>query len=103
MKRINTKLDLDLALQNELSIILSKTKDCTVCGAIKERLEAIEGNYPSIDFFEVYIEDFPLFQGQFLVFAVPTVLVMNYGKEILRESRFVQIRNITKLLNNLIN
>lgn len=100
MKRIKTNDDLNSALQNDLSVILSKTEGCSICGAIKQRLELIEDNYPNIPFYELYIEDIPLFQGQYLVFTVPTVLVMNNGKEILRESRFVNIRNITKLLDN---
>jgi len=100
MKKINTNEDLDLALQNELSVILSKTKDCSVCSAIKEKLILIKNNYPKVNFFELYLDDLPLFQGQFLVFSVPTVLIMNYNKELLRQSRFIQMRNITNFLDS---
>lgn len=103
MKKITTNTDLFTALNQELSVILAKTEGCSVCGAIKQRLEMIEDNYKNIDFFEVYIEDFPEFKGQHLVFTVPTVLVMNNGKEILRESRFVNIRKIKNLLDNFLN
>lgn len=103
MKQITTQNELDLALSNDFSLILSKTNGCSVCGAIKQRLELIEDTYKDIPFYEIYIEDLPTFQGQYLVFTVPTVLIFEKEKELLRESRFVNIRNITKLLDNIKN
>ncbi len=99
MKTILKNEDLDQMYNNKFSLILTKTKTCSVCGAIKERLEQIENNYPDIPFYEIYIEDFPLFRGQFLIFTVPTVLILNKDKEILRESRFVDVNKIANVLN----
>ena len=39
--------------------------------------------------------------GQYSVFAAPTVLVMNKGREYLRESRFIDFENIKKNLDYL--
>lgn len=100
MRKIKTNIDLTLALQNELSIIITKSKSCSVCNTVKGKLELIEDDYPDVAFYEVYIEDLPIIQGQFLIFTLPTVLVFNYNKELLRESRFVRMYKITNILDN---
>jgi len=56
-------------------------------------------NYPSIPAFEIYLEDVELFQGQHLVFTVPTIIVFSNEKEILRESRFIDFSKIERLFS----
>jgi hypothetical protein len=40
-----------------------------------------------------------MFQGQQLVFTVPTILVFSYEKEILRESRFIDFSKLSRLFD----
>lgn len=101
MTTIKNETDLSLTLSKTTSVVLAKTRTCSVCGAIKERLEYIEDYYKDVFFSEIYIEDVPTFSGQHLVFTVPTVLVFYEGKEILRESRFVSVDNVVKVLNKI--
>ena len=102
MIRLRTNDELNAALENDLIIILSKTEGCGVCNAVKDMLFKIKDDYKNVKFYEIYIEDVPLFQGQYLVFTVPTVLIMYQGKEVLRESRFVNIRKITSTLDKIL-
>lgn len=102
MKSIKSVEQLNQAYSEKYSIILAKTKTCNVCNAIKVRLEAIEDNYPEINFYELYLEEFPEFQGQNLIFTVPTVVFLEYGKEMHRQSRFVNMFELEKYFHNLL-
>lgn len=86
-------------IKQELSIIIAKTKNCAVCQPLTNKLNIFMENYKDIPTNEIYLEDVELFQGQHLVFTVPTILVFSYGKEILRESRFIDFEKIERLFN----
>lgn len=47
---------------------------------------------------EIIIDDLIEVSGQFLVFSVPTILIMHEGREILRESRFIDFNKISRIL-----
>jgi hypothetical protein len=83
----------------ELVVLIAKTKTCAVCHPLTDKLVDFMKNYDSIPCYELYLEDVELFQGQHLVFTVPTVLVFSEGKEILRESRFIDFKKIERLFN----
>jgi predicted DNA-binding protein len=102
MCKIQTTAELESALNNKLSLLLCKTKGCAICSSIKEKLENIENYYPDINFYELNIEELRVFQGQFLIFTLPTVLVISYNKELHRESRFIRISILKNTLNKII-
>jgi len=87
------------ASNKELIILIAKTKGCVVCKPITNKLMEFMQQYPSIPMYQVYLEDVSLFQGQHLVFTVPTILVFSEGKEILRESRFINFEKIQRLFD----
>lgn len=77
-------------------IILAKTRDCGVCGPVEKRVMEMYENGPwSIG--RVYIEDVPLFRGEYTVFTVPTVIVFNEGREVFRSSRFVDFEGLLRI------
>ncbi|MFA6692803.1 MAG: thioredoxin family protein [Acholeplasmataceae bacterium] len=84
--------------QLSLSVIIAKTKTCNVCVPITKKVEQLMREYPNIPLFQIYLENVLEFQGQQLIFAVPTIVIFSEGKEILRESRFVNFDNIERLL-----
>lgn len=86
-------------ITKDIVLIIAKTKTCVVCKPITEKLEKFMLDYPSIPAYQLYLEDIEIFQGQHLVFTVPTIIVFNNGKEILRESRFVDFQKIERLFN----
>ena len=90
-------------INNEMIVVIAKTKMCVVCKPLSEKLRIFMEDYPSIPAYEVYLEDVELFQGQHLVFTVPTILVFSEGKEILRESRFIDFSKIERLFNLYLN
>jgi thiol-disulfide isomerase/thioredoxin len=88
-------------IQQDLVIVLAKSKSCTVCVAIDQQMKRFLKDFPTISYETLYIEEVPEFSGQHLVFTVPTVLIFYQQKEILRESRFIQFQKIHRLLINL--
>ncbi|XMB72776.1 thioredoxin family protein [Mycoplasmatota bacterium WC30] len=103
MKTISNYEEFQGIIGKELSIIISKTKTCRVCLPLTEKLEIFMKKYPEIPTYQLYLEDIAIFQGQHLVFTVPTVLVFSEGKEILRESRFIDFNKIERLFNIYLN
>ncbi|MDY0278677.1 MAG: hypothetical protein RBQ97_11405, partial [Acholeplasma sp.] len=67
------------------------------------KLKVFMEDYPSIPSYQLYLEDVELFQGQHLVFTVPTIIVFSESKEILRESRFIDFEKIQRLFNLYLN
>lgn len=100
MKTITNYSELNQALNNNLSLILCKTKSCLVCSSVKEKLIQLINEYKEVNFYEIYLEDFKEFQGQSLVFSSPTIIIFKNTKEIFRKSRFIIINEIKELLNN---
>ncbi len=91
MKIINERIN------SKFSIFLAKTHDCTVCKVTKVQLEPFLKKY-DIELTEIFIDDIPEFRGDHLVFTVPTVLIFSEGKELLRESRFINMGKVDRLL-----
>lgn len=84
------------------AVVISKTQNCNVCIPVAARLNEMMKNYPSLSLYEIYIEDVPEFRGQHLVFTVPTIIVFYEGREIHRESRFIDWEKLSALFNQII-
>lgn len=89
---------LDVSTQ-PLIVVIGKTQLCTVCKPITHRLEQLMILYPTIPAYIIDVEKVEQFRGQHLIFTVPTIIVLEFGKEILRESRFVDFEKIKRLFD----
>lgn len=87
-------------IKDNFVIIQAKSYNCSICTSVSNQLENLLSNYPSFSHHQIYIEDVLEFSGQYLVFTVPTIILFFNGKEILRESRFINFNNIKKLLEH---
>ncbi|XMB85640.1 thioredoxin family protein [Mycoplasmatota bacterium WC44] len=92
---VNDFDSLNTHLKNEDSIVFIKGRNCGVCDVMYPLIKNIADKY-NVNIIKVYIEDFKELSGQYMVFTIPTVLVFNYDKEMLRESKFI---NQNKLEN----
>ena len=103
MLKINNYDEFLDIIKADISLVIAKTKMCVVCKPMSEKLNMFMKDYANIPAYEVYLEDVELFQGQQLVFTVPTILVFSQGKEILRESRFIDFDKIKRLFDLYLN
>lgn len=99
MKTIENYEEFQNLINQELMVVIAKTKTCNVCKPLTEKLNHFMEDYPSIPAYQLYLEDVEIFQGQHLVFTVPTIIVFSESKEILRESRFIDFAKIERLFN----
>ncbi len=97
METIKTYQEFEQAANQNLMVLIAKTQTCSVCKPLTDKLVQFMKEYEMIPVYQVYLEDVALFSGQHLVFTVPTVLIFSEGKEILRESRFIDFSRIERL------
>lgn len=84
--------------EQESVVLYFTTPSCGVCHAIFPRLEALLSAYPQ-KLYKIDAQQFPELAGQHRVFTVPTILVFSDGKEVLRESRFIDFQKIQRVLD----
>ena len=86
-------------INKDFVMVIAKTHTCGACQTIDT---ALEHNIPAvkdIERYHVYVDDMDQFRGEFLVFSVPTVLLFSKGKELLRESRYINYEKINRLIS----
>ena len=94
---IQTIEQLNQLENQDFSVILAKSHGCGVCDIAKVQLMPLLSKH-NIELNEVYIDDLPEFRGKHLVFTVPTVLILSRSKEMLRESRFIDLNKIKRII-----
>ncbi len=99
MSVLTTYKEIDEALQQEFVMILAKTHTCSACSTIKTVLQHNVPNLNQIDIHEIYIDDLDKFRGDHLIFSVPTVLIFSEGREMLRESVYINYAKIERLID----
>ncbi|CAA7602428.1 Thioredoxin-like fold [Acididesulfobacillus acetoxydans] len=87
-----------LLAQEEALVLYFTSQSCNVCRAVFPKL-MIRVSPQLIKVAKINIDEHPEIAGQMLVFTVPTVLMMYEGKEILRESRFIDFQRVERTLN----
>jgi thioredoxin-like negative regulator of GroEL len=94
-----SNLEIYKAIQPEQKpvVLYFTTTTCNVCKSVFPRLEELMQAYPQ-KFYKIDAEQFPELAGQNRVFTVPTILVFAEGKEVLRESRFIDFNKIQRIL-----
>lgn len=90
--------DLDTILKeienNQMTVLIASTKDCSVCTAIKPRITQILNQYKKVKGIYIGIDSLPEASGEFMIFTVPTIILLIEGKEVHRESRFIDFKRL---------
>ncbi len=88
---------LDIVSKSEVTLAYFTTTHCGVCKVIYpkllEEMRDFNNTIIKVDG-SVHIE----LASQWLVFTVPTILIFFEGKELLRESRFINMDKITRFV-----
>lgn len=82
---------------DRLSILLISSYNCGVCISVEAKLDKLIQEFVEVkEGIKVKIDTMPEVSGEFLVFTVPTILVFYDGKEIIRQSRFIQFEKLNE-------
>lgn len=85
-------------LNKKLVIIVAKTHTCSACSVMNIMLERNVLGLEKIERYNIFVDDIEQFKGEHLIFSAPTVLVFSEGKELLRESRYINYDKISRLI-----
>lgn len=101
MNKVNSLEQVKKAIHNnEIYMLLISSEDCSVCISIESKLDGFMKKYSSVVREYVKVNEVPEIAGEFLVFTVPTILLFVKGKEVLRESRFINFDKIDYMLSH---
>ena len=89
----------ELITSHPLLVCFFTAPACSVCHAVKPRLIEMAKRHRS-PLLMVSVDEHVAFSAQRLVFTVPTVLVLNNGREIDRESRFIDFEQLERTLTS---
>lgn len=89
----------DLITAHPLLICFFTAPGCSVCHAVKPRLIELAKRHGS-PLLLVSVAEHVAFSAQRLVFTVPTVLILNNGREISRESRFISFDQLERTMTS---
>jgi len=92
----------DKIKQAQVLVIYFSYPECSVCRVLRPKVEALVAELPGIDFLYVNTHQHPEVSGQYLVFAVPTILVFSDGKEVKRFSRHFSLQELETFLRRLL-
>lgn len=95
MQYLNTLIEVDHFLEEHpLTFLFISGKTCSVCVALKPKVEKMLKKYPEIKAAYTQIEDISALAGKFSIFTVPVLLFFVEGKEMIRRARIVAMDDL---------
>ncbi len=89
----------DLVQQSPISVLYFSGPDCGVCQALKPRVEALLAErFPRVQAGYIDLAQLPQASGEYLVFAVPTLICYFDGREGPRLSRAFGLGEVEQAL-----
>lgn len=93
------------AVQKEIQthpclLVYLGARGCGVCHADRPRVETLANRY-EVPMIDIETEEAPEIAGQLGLFTVPAVLVFVYGREYLRQVRFLDFRELEYRLDEI--
>jgi len=99
MIELKNSSELSAYLSDDVATLLYfSTPNCSVCHAMKPKIEALMDSYPNA-LIHIDAAQFSELAGQYIVFVAPTLLIVENEKELLRESRFIDLHKVQRLLD----
>lgn len=99
MQQLSFNETLSQIKRNPLNLIYISAPNCSVCYAVKPRVEQLfqDKNLPM---FALDIVEAPEVAGTFQVMTAPAILVFYQGKEAHRQARFIDFNRLETLVTN---
>lgn len=88
---------------NQMVLVYFGGNNCSVCCALKPKIEDMIKRYPKIMSIEVNTEKALALSAACNIFTIPAILMFIEGKEIIREARHISIEDIETKINRFYN
>lgn len=98
MKELSTS-DFEEKMSRGLVLLDIYSENCGVCLSVSKKLNDMESRFPNWDFVSVDSVKNPEISGKFLVFTVPTIILLKDGKELNRWSRNFSFSQLADYMN----
>lgn len=86
---------------HKLNFLFISSPECNVCHAILPKLRELLDNYPQIRLGHINADQVEEVAARFLVFTVPTLMMMVGKKEYIRSDRFVRFDRLNKQIEQI--
>jgi len=107
MKEVHELASLDkveaFLQEHKLSFLYVSRPECNVCHAILPKIRELLMHYPQIYLGHVNANDVEAIASRFMIFAVPTMLLMVEQKEYIRADRFVRMDDLNRQMEQIYN
>lgn len=94
---LNSDEELDEFSKQETHILYFSSENCNVCHSVFPKLVDLTAEY-DVRIGRIDVNKNVKMAGQHLIFSIPTILIFNEGREVARESRFVDFEKIDRML-----
>lgn len=102
MYKLENIEELDKFIESNPKILLIiSTEGCSVCDSILYKIDKDIKIGDNISFAFVKANEVKEVKGKFLIFTAPVILLLNEGKEISRQARFIKFDQLEKDLEYL--
>jgi thiol-disulfide isomerase/thioredoxin len=88
--------------ENELAFLYISTPTCSVCHALKPKVEQLLTEFQEIKAGHADAHELPEIAGRFSVFTVPVLLLFVNEKEILRKARSVHLDELEREIEKIV-
>ncbi|MGM0218607.1 thioredoxin family protein [Enterococcus sp. AZ126] len=87
--------------KNHLAFLYVSQENCSVCHALRPKLTELLKRYPKIELREVEADKVKEISAEYLIFSAPTLLFFVEGKEYIREGKFVQLKKLAEVIEQI--
>jgi thioredoxin-like negative regulator of GroEL len=94
---LNSEEELEEFSKKEVHILYFSSENCNVCHSVLDMTSEYDIEIGRID-----VNKNVKLAGQHLIFSIPTILVFSEGREVARESRFVDFEKLNRTLGILL-
>ncbi len=85
--------------ENDMLLIYFGSNSCSVCHAMKPKVEQLLGKYPKIKGVSVIVENSVELSAKYTVFTIPVIILFIQGKETIREARIISMENLEQKIS----
>lgn len=100
MKILDSSESIDKFIkENTAAMLYFSSECCNVCSSLLPKIEETLKKYSNIVSAKIDVDKVQSAAGEYMIFALPAIIVFIDGKEVIREARFISIMDLEEKIN----